>query len=153
MADRSSYISRVQGSYLMIPKPLRAPTSVQQRAKELRHGMTPAEQILWERLRDHRLSGLKFRRQHPIRAFIVDFYCAVARLVIEIDGSVHRQQVEADTLRTQELEAQDYQILRFTNQQVESDLESVLADIQATCQSKTPLPNLGEGPKPFFGVG
>ncbi len=73
--------------------------------------------------------------------------------MIEIDGGIHRQQVEADANRSQELEAQGYQVMRFTNQQVESDLESVLITIQAACQSKTPLPNLGEGLKLFFGVG
>ena len=73
----------------MKPKPICAYPFVQQNAKELRQSLTPAERILWERLRDRRLSSLKFRRQHPIGAFIVDFYCPAARLVIEIDGGIH----------------------------------------------------------------
>jgi very-short-patch-repair endonuclease len=129
----------------MKPKRIRASAPLQQRAKELRQRMTPAERILWERLRDRRLAGIKFRRQHPIGACIADFYCAAARLVIEIDGGIHHEQTEADIFRSQELEAQGYRVIRFTNQRVGSDLESVLADIQAACQSKTPLPNLGEG--------
>jgi very-short-patch-repair endonuclease len=129
----------------MKPKRIRASAPVQPRAKELRQSMTSAERILWERLRDRRLAGIKFRRQHPIGSFIVDFYCAEARLVIEVDGGIHHEQTEADIFRSQELEAQGYRVIRFTNQRVGSDLESVLADIQAACQSKAPLPNLGEG--------
>jgi very-short-patch-repair endonuclease len=78
----------------MKPKRIRASAPLQQRAKELRQHMTPAERILWERLRDRRLAGIKFRRQHSIDACIVDFYCAAARLVIEIDGGIHRQKAE-----------------------------------------------------------
>jgi very-short-patch-repair endonuclease len=129
----------------MKSKRIRASASVQQRAKELRQRMTPAEHILWERLRDRRLAGLKFRRQHPTEACIADFYCAEAHLVIEIDGGIHHEHTEADIFRSQELEAQGYRVIRFTNQRVGSDLESVLADIQAACQSKTPLLLVGEG--------
>jgi very-short-patch-repair endonuclease len=129
----------------MIPKRIRASAPVQQRAKQLRQSMTPAEQILWERLRNRRLAGFKFRRQHPINACIVDFYCATARLVIEIDGGIHLQQVKADDNRSQALEEQGYQILRFTNGQIETDLEIVLSTIQNACQPKTPLPHAGEG--------
>jgi very-short-patch-repair endonuclease len=134
-------------------KRIRASTPVQQRAKELRQSMTLAERILWEHLLGCQLAGLKFRRQHPIGTCIVDFYCAAARLVIEVDGGVHLGQVEADANRSQELERQGYRIIRFTNEQIETDLESVLSAIQAACQSKTPLPHAGEGSKPFFGVG
>jgi very-short-patch-repair endonuclease len=89
----------------MKPKHLRASALVQQRTKQLRQNMTSAERLLWKRLRDHRLSGLKFHRQHPIGSCIVDFYCAASRLVIEIDGGIHLEQLEADALRTLELEA------------------------------------------------
>jgi very-short-patch-repair endonuclease len=129
----------------MRPKRIRASASIQQRAKELRQAMTPAEQILWERLRDRRLPGLKFRRQHPIGAFIVDFYCAVARLVIEIDGGVHLEQIEADAGRSRVLEMKGHQVLRFTNERVKGDLDSVLSAIQVACQPRTPLPRAGEG--------
>jgi very-short-patch-repair endonuclease len=129
----------------MKPKGMRASNPVQKRAKELRQCMTPAEQILWERLRDGRLSGFKFRRQHPIRSYIVDFYCAEARLIIEIDGGIHLEQLESDALRTQELEAQGYQVIRFTNEQVAGNPESVLSAIHAACQPKTPLPQAFRG--------
>jgi very-short-patch-repair endonuclease len=124
---------------------MRTSAPVQERAKELRKNMTTAERILWERLCDRRLAGIKFRRQHPIGACIVDFYCAAARVVIEIDGGFHNLQVEADAIRSQELEAQGYRVVRFTNDQVEADLEGVLYEIQAACQSKTPRPQAGEG--------
>jgi very-short-patch-repair endonuclease len=60
----------------------------------------PAERMLWECLRARLLAGFKLRRQHPIGIYIVDFYCAEARLVIEIDGGIHYQQVEADEIRS-----------------------------------------------------
>jgi type I restriction enzyme R subunit len=71
---------------------IRTTPAIQQRAK-LRGQMTYAEEKLWQRLRAHRLDGLKFRRQHPLGPFIADFYCAEHRLVIEIDGDIHAQQV------------------------------------------------------------
>jgi very-short-patch-repair endonuclease len=129
----------------MRPKRIRASDPVQKRAKELRQTMTPAERILWERLRNRQLAGLKFRRQHPVGTSIVDFYCAEVRLVIEVDGGVHLGQAEADANRSRELEIQGYRVIRFTNEQIEADLEGVLSVIQAACHSKAPLPNLGEG--------
>jgi very-short-patch-repair endonuclease len=129
----------------MSSKRIRAYAPVQQRAKELRKNMTPAEGVLWERLRRRRLAGIKFRRQHPIGACIVDFYCAEARLAIEVDGGIHRQQVNADASRSQKLEEHGYRVLRFTNQQIKANLENILSIIQAACQLKTPLPHAGEG--------
>ena len=129
----------------MRPKRIRASAPVQQRAKELRQTITPAERILWERLCDRRLSGRKFRRQPPIGTFIVDFYCPAACLVIEVDGGIHLVQAEADASRSQELEAQGYRVLRFTNEQIETDLETVLSTIQTACQPETPRPHAGDG--------
>lgn len=70
------------------------------RARELRKQTTPAEKILWEQLRNRRLNGIKFRRQHPLGKYIVDFYSPAHRLVIEIDGEFHRYQVDQDQART-----------------------------------------------------
>ncbi len=89
----------------MKSKRIRSTTAIQKRARELRQSSTLAEKALWERLRNRQLSGFKFRRQHHIERFIVDFYCAAARLVIEIDGGIHQAQVEADTVRSDELDA------------------------------------------------
>jgi very-short-patch-repair endonuclease len=87
-----------------------------ERAREMRHPQTPAKATLWRALRNRKL-GYKFRRQHPVDRFIIDFYCAKARLCIEIDGSSHEEsmQQEYDTARTQFLEDLGYKIVRFTN--------------------------------------
>jgi len=99
------------------------------RARELRQRQTPAEQILWQYLRNAQLDGIKFRRQHPIGRFIVDFYCAQTRLVIEIDGDSHADQVEYDQMRTNWLESQGYQVIRFTNCEVMEHPVDVMEDI------------------------
>ena len=111
----------------------RTSAEMQQRAREFRKAPTRAEAILWERLRNRRLNGLKFRRQHPIGPYIVDFYCAQHRLIVEIDGPVHRLQAEHDRLRAEELERRGYRILRVTNEEVERDIEGVLKKIAKAC--------------------
>jgi very-short-patch-repair endonuclease len=83
------------------PRRIRTSASVQQAAKDLRKDMTPAEKILWQRLAERQPGGFKFRRQHPLGRFIADFYCAEARLVVEIDGGIHNAQSEQDEQRTQ----------------------------------------------------
>ncbi len=112
---------------------IRTSAAVQQRAKELRQQMTPAEKALWQRLRAKRLNGLKFRRQHPLGPFIADFYCAAHRLAVEIDGGIHDLQAERDQARTEQFEAYGYRVIRFSNAQVEQDIETVLAEIAAAC--------------------
>jgi very-short-patch-repair endonuclease len=126
------------------PKRIRALSPIQQRARELRQEMTPAEKLLWQRLRNRQLAGLKFRRQHPLDRFIVDFYCAAARLIVEIDGPIHDFQPERDSARTAELEQKGYRLIRFQNEQVLNDLETVLTAIQAAA-SHPPLSQTGEG--------
>ena len=106
---------------------------VRQRAKELRKAQTGAEQILWNNLRNRSLHGLKFRRQHPLGPYIVDFYCAQQRLIVELDGGIHMKQGEADKQRASQLVAHGYRVLRFNNQEVESELEAVLERIAAAC--------------------
>jgi len=113
---------------------IRASAAVQRRAKELRQQMTPAEKALWQRLRAKQLNDLKFRRQHPLGPFIADFYCAAHRLVVEIDGDIHKAQAERDQARTEQFEAYGYRVIRFSNKQVEQDVETVLAEIAAACE-------------------
>jgi very-short-patch-repair endonuclease len=105
-----------------------------ERARELRQPQTPIENKLWARLRDRRLGGLKFRRQHSIGRFVVDFYCADCRLVVEVDGDSHADQVEYDQARTVWLNERGYTIIRFSNRAVQNQLEAVLAAILAECQ-------------------
>jgi len=132
---------RITGKLRLIPKTLLI------RARELRQTQTPAEQVLWECLRDRRLCDAKFRRQHNIGRFIADFYCHSAKLVIELDGSVHNSQVEQDQERDAWMRSQGITVLRFRNQEVFDDLERVLLRIAEILPSPpAPLPG-GEGSK------
>ncbi|HRJ43323.1 MAG: endonuclease domain-containing protein [Caldilineaceae bacterium] len=108
---------------------------LRQRAKELRRKMTPAERLLWQRVRDRQLEGLKIRRQHPIGRFIADFYCHEARLVIEIDGGIHDSQAGRDAARTEYLEQRGFRVLRIRNEAITANIEQVLAEIVAVCRS------------------
>lgn len=106
----------------------KASPEIFRRAKELRKSMTPAEVLLWEKVRAGRLNNLHFRRQHPISKYILDFYCHQYQLAIELDGSVHNQtdQKERDLGREEELEALGLKILRFSNDSVLNETQEVL---------------------------
>jgi very-short-patch-repair endonuclease len=105
-----------------------------QRAKELRRAMTGAERTLWERLRGNRLHGFHFRRQQVIDGFIADFYCHAAGLVVEVDGGVHAQQAAYDSERDRVLSQRGLRVLRIGNEQVEKNLDGVLACIAGACE-------------------
>ena len=100
-------------------------------AKQNRVNSTPAESALWEELRNKKLKGYKFRRQHPVGVFILDFYCHTAKLAIEIDGEYHLEQEQQiyDRARTELLNQAGIQELRFTNQDILTNLPSVLGSI------------------------
>ena len=108
------------------------------RARNLRLTMTPAEMLLWERLRNNQLSGFRFKAQHPIECFIADFYCHKARLVVEVDGEIHKEQIEYDKDRTAAIEKHDLKVIRFTNQQVENEIESVILEISQYLKAPAP---------------
>lgn len=93
----------------------------------LRANSTPAEEVLWEEIRNRKLNGLKFKRQHSIGNYIVDFYCASKRLIVELDGEVHNtsDQKEKDKHRDQNLSEMNFKILRISNSQVLNDIETV----------------------------
>ncbi len=99
------------------------------RPRNLRRNQTMAEEQLWERLRNGRLKGHKFRRQVPLGRFIVDFSCYDARLVIEVDGGQHAGRMEEDAARTQWLEERGFRVLRFWNNEVQENLEGILSRI------------------------
>ena len=105
------------------------------RAKELRRPMTPQEVKLWSRLRRKQLGGLKFRGQHPVYRFILDFFCYEYQLAIEIDGDSHADpdQLAYDEARTEWLEDHGYRVIRFTNRQVEHNIAGVLDEIARVC--------------------
>ena len=103
-------------------------------ARALRRSQTPHDQKVWARLRDRRLNGLKFRRQHPLGPFIADFYCAEARLVVELDGGGHPMRAAYDQARISWLKERGYQVVRFTNDEVDHELVGVLEKILAICE-------------------
>ena len=87
--------------------------------------MTQAEKALWRVLRGRQVSGIKFRRQHPYGNYILDFVSLEIKLVIEIDGGQHGEQAEYDSIRTSELQAGGFQVLRFWNNEVLQEIEAV----------------------------
>ena len=101
--------------------------------------MTDAERLLWQYLRNRYLSNYKFRRQHPIDAYIVDFVCTEKRLIIEIDGGQHNRQKSYDNGRTRRLKQQGYTVLRFWNNEVITHTEEVLEEILEELDTLTPL--------------
>ena len=98
----------------------------------LRSELTPAEKILWEELRGRKLNNLKFQRQHSIGNYIVDFYCAKLRLIIELEGAVHfkKEQKQKDNFRDKNLVEMDYTVLRITNNEIEDNLSAILEKIK-----------------------
>ena len=109
---------------------------IRRRAYIMRQNPTPAEDLLWKRLRRKQVSGFRFRRQHPIGRFIVDFYCAAARLVIEVVGSVHDQPgyEEYDAQRQAFLEQLGLRVLRFRNDEVMRRTDAVVEAIGKALQ-------------------
>ncbi len=99
-------------------------------AQEMRHEPTPAERRLWGQIRNRKVKGVKFRRQVPIERFIVDFLAMKARLVVEVDGAYHQYTGEEDLIRQEFLEAQRLKVVRFSNQDVMTNLEGVVAWIK-----------------------
>jgi len=102
-----------------------------ERARELRKRLTHEELLLWEHLRNKKMSGWKFRRQHPINIYIADFYCHELKLVIEIDGELHNNEDQKlwDLNRKAEFDRFGIRELRFTNEQITDNLSEVLTII------------------------
>lgn len=100
-------------------------------ARQFRREPTAAEAALWQQLRGGRLSGLKFRRQHPLPGCIADFCCPERKLVIEVDGDIHLvpENAGSDALRDERLRADGFTILRISNVQIHNDLQNVLRQI------------------------
>ncbi|SOE08854.1 very-short-patch-repair endonuclease [Hoeflea halophila] len=107
----------------------KVPPHLRRNARRMRSAMTDAELKLWNELRAHRLMGLGFRRQVPIGNYIVDFACPEHRLVVEVDGSQHANNVTRDQARTRYLEQQGSQVVRFWNHDVLTDNDNVCMHI------------------------
>ena len=112
--------------------------------RALRNNTSDAEQALWSVLRGRQVSDLKFRRQHPFGDYILDFVCLENKLVIEVDGGHHRPQQGYDENRTQDLRAAGFCVLRFWNNEVLNEIESVKEKIWLAVQGlqSHPPPNL-----------
>ena len=138
------------------PNRVRVLTSkVEEHLPELRGNLTPQERVLWDALRGRKLDDVKFRRQHPIGAFVLDFYAPEIRLVIELDGDVHDVPVRKarDRSRDAHLIANGYHVVRVTNMEVILDLPAVLERLSTVIAAlrgglpspPAPLPIMGEG--------
>jgi very-short-patch-repair endonuclease len=117
-------------------------------ARALRNSATEAERKLWQHLRNRQLNGLKFRRQYLIAGYIADFACPCIRLVIELDGGQHLERQQYDELRTRKLAINGYQVVRFWNDDVLFQIESVLEEIHRMIDATPPQPSpavAGEG--------
>ncbi len=108
----------------------RSSASVKGAARQMRKEPTRSENLLWSALRDWRLASRKFRRQHPVGRFVLDFYCHEERLAVEVDGPIHETQRQADGERQQILESMGIRFLRLPAALVEDDLPAALAAIE-----------------------
>lgn len=119
--------------------------------ERLKRNITEAESFLWQNLRGKKLEGYKFRREHIIDQFVVDFVCLSKQLIIEIDGGYHSKPdvIKADKLRTQILNDLGYSVIRFTNEEVLNNIEEVLSEIEKTLKTPSLQGRDGEGPKGF----
>ena len=129
--------------------------TVDQHLPELRGNLTPQERILWDALRGRRLDGLKFRRQYPIGAFVLDFYCSELRLIVELDGNIHDdpEQRARDARRDAHFVTRGYTVVRITNMEVVVDLPAVLDRLRAVVTDLRRGIALTPGPSPDPGRG
>ena len=114
------------------------PNNLSGLAKELRKRSTDSEKLLWRHLRLGQLEGLKFRRQQPIDNYIVDFVCFKKRIIIEVDGGYHSEEKEKDGKRDNYLRRQGFEVLRFWNNEVLTNIEGVLEMIRGHCLKHPP---------------
>ena len=115
---------------------MRSTISTEGRAKDLRRGMTQPERMLWTMLRRNQL-GLHFRRQHPLGPYILDFYCAAAKLCVEVDGPVHEGRESRDAYRTRRLAEDGVRVIRFTVDDLERRPAWVIGEIKAAAAPST----------------
>ncbi len=109
---------------------------IRQKTKQLRSNSTDAERNLWAHIRNRRLEGWKFRRQLPVGQYIVDFACPELRLIIEIDGGQHAEQIHDDLGRTKFLQTKGYRVVRFWNNEVPGNIEAVLEALTLTLSQR-----------------
>ena len=130
---------------------LQSYVTYKERRENLRNNPTVAELVLWQKLKHSQL-GHKFRRQQSIGHFIVDFYCPETKMIIELDGSIHgeRNNLEKDKLRQLFLEKEGFTVLRYRNDQIKYELNTVLQDIQHHCTRVINHPRRPAGRAPLL---
>ncbi len=101
------------------------------RARHLRKTPTDAEKAFWSRLRRQQIDGFRFRRQQPVGPYVVDFFCAQRKIIVEIDGGQHASHAKADAERTAWLESRGYRVVRYWNNEVLGNIDGVLADLRS----------------------
>jgi len=116
-------------------------------AKSLRSNLTDAEQKLWYHLRAHRFMGRKFKRQKPMGRYVVDFVCLEEKLIVELDGGQHAENVEYDHVRDSWLRSEGYTVLRFWNNELMNEMEGVLERIRLTLSNEA-IPSEALSPSP-----
>ncbi len=132
---------------MKLPFHQNASPKIFENARFLKAVQTKAEEVLWRRVRARKVNGFKFRRQHPIDHYIVDFYCHECRLVVEVDGKIHEQNdnPDYDKYRTQVLSNAGLTVIRFTNDQVLRNTDFVLNEIRKHLTSPPAPLRGGEG--------
>jgi very-short-patch-repair endonuclease len=122
-------------------------------ARSMRGRPTDVEDALWWRLRGRKLSGLKFRRQHPVGRYVADFVCLEAKLIVEADGAQHDP--VADRVRSEDLFGLGFRVLRFSNERVRADIDAVCVEIVDVARQRlaTPHPPAPQAPSPTRGEG
>ncbi len=108
---------------------VKTPLHVIETARKLRVAMTYTESLLWDKLKNKKLNGHRFRKQHPVYRYIFDFYCPKARLAIEIDGAVHKERKEYDEYRDELMKSLDIETLRVKDTEIKNDINDVLMKI------------------------
>jgi len=114
-------------------------------ARQLRKEQTKAEKIVWELIRDRKFNNLKFRRQHVIEGFVLDFYCHELRIGIEIDGGIHNKRKDYDRIRQEIVESEGITIIRVTNREIAENKRVILERIKKSFLNQSPPLPLGEG--------
>ena len=123
----------------------RISSKVTKNARALRKNMTDVELLLWHKIRSRQLQNIRFRRQHPIGRYIVDFICLETKLIIELDGGQHADQKSYDTMRDTWLSQQGFKILRFWNNDILENMDGVIEFISQHLPPSQPSPLKGEG--------